>query len=182
MSGLMTNFRSNAAVAPCLPSRRLHPLHAARFLAASSAALAALLCLASPLLSAQNVAPRPLMNITAYTINAEIHPQDHTLDATTQVTFTPLSDLPSVIFDLHGALKVDKVTDAGGAALNGERGPDATLVVTPPAMLPKGQTVTWTFHYSGELESGAGGPVEGLKLAYVGDPISYLLYADAGFP
>jgi len=132
--------------------------------------------------AAQNAAPRPTLNITGYTINAEIHPDDHTLDATAKVTFTPQADLPSAIFDLHGALLVDKVTDASGANLNGERGPGATLVVTPSAMLAKGQAVTWTFHYSGKLETDAGGPVEGLKLAYVGDPISYLLYAGRWFP
>ncbi len=131
---------------------------------------------------AQNVAPKPTLNITAYNIHAEIKPSYHTLEATAQVTFTPTADLPSEIFDLHGALLVDKVTDASGANLNGERGPGATLVVTPAAMLAKGQPVTWTFHYSGKLETDAGGPVEGLKLAYVGEPISYLLYAGRWFP
>jgi aminopeptidase N len=140
-------------------------------------------CLLPALQSAgQNVAPKPTLNITAYNINAEIKPGDHMLDATTQVTFTPQADLPSAIFDLHGALLVDKVTDTKGATLNGERGPGATLVVTPSAMLAKGQPVTWTFHYSGRLETDAGGPVEGLKLAYVGEPISYLLYAGRWFP
>jgi len=132
--------------------------------------------------SAQNVAPKPTLNITAYNINLEIHPSDHSLDATAQVTFTPLDDLPTAIFDLHGALLVDKVTDSSGATLNGQRGPGATLVVTPATTLTKGQSVTWTFHYAGKLESDAGGPVEGLKLAYVGDPISYLLYAGRWFP
>ncbi len=140
------------------------------------AAVAAVSC------AAQNAPPRPTLNITAYTINAELKPAEHVLDATTQVTFTPLDDLPSAIFDLHGALLVDKVTDGKGATLNGERGPGATLIVTPSAVLPKGQSVTWTFHYSGKLESDAGGPVEGLKLAYVGEPISYLLYAGRWFP
>jgi aminopeptidase N len=74
------------------------------------------------------------------------------------------------------------VTDTSGATLNGQRGPGATLVVTPSAPLAKGQAMTWTFHYSGKLETDAGGPVEGLKLAYVGDPISYLLYAGRWFP
>ena len=146
-----------------------------------AAMVAAILLPALPS-SAQNVAPKQTLNITAYTIDAEIRPSDHTLDATTQVTFTPLADLPSAIFDLHGALLVDKVTDASGKPLNGERGQGATLVVTPPAPLALGQPVTWTFHYSGKLESDAGGPVEGLKLAYVGDPISYLLYAGRWFP
>jgi aminopeptidase N len=143
------------------------------------AALATLAVLPS---HAQNVAPKPTLDITAYTINVELRPADHSLDATTQVTFTPLADVPSAIFDLHGALTVDKVTDASGAALNGQRGPGATLIVTPSAPLAKGQPVTWTFHYSGKLESDAGGPVEGLKLAYIGDPISYLLYAGRWFP
>ena len=132
--------------------------------------------------AAQTVAPKPTLDITAYNINVAIHPEDHSLDATTQVTFTPLADLPSAIFDLHGALLVDKVTDSSGATLNGQRGPGATLVVTPSATLTKGQSLTWTFHYSGKLESDAGGPVEGLKLAYVGDPITYLLYAGRWFP
>jgi len=145
-------------------------------------AVGAALVSAAPGSAAQNVAPRQTLNITAYTINVELQPAEHTLDATTQVTFTPLDDLPSAIFDLHGALLVDKVTDGKGATLNGERGPGATLIVTPAAVLPKGQPVTWTFHYSGKLESDAGGPVEGLKLAYVGDPISYLLYAGRWFP
>jgi|HubBroStandDraft_4_1064222.scaffolds.fasta_scaffold17584_2 aminopeptidase N len=131
---------------------------------------------------AQNVPARPTIDITAYTINVDLHPKDHSLDATTQVTFTPLADLPTAIFDLHGALRVDKVTNASGAPLNGERGQDATLIVTPQTPLPKGKPQTWTFHYSGVLETGDGGPVEGLKLAYVGDPISYLLYAGRWFP
>jgi aminopeptidase N len=158
------------------PSRR-------RFLcvAALLAAMIAAFLPARPS-AAQNVAAKQTLNITAYNINLELHPADHSLDATTQVTFTPLADVPTAIFDLHGALLVDKVTDAGGAALNGQRGPGATLVVTPARPLAMGQSVTWTFHYSGKLESDAGGPVEGLKLAYVGEPISYLLYAGRWFP
>ena len=156
------------------PKRRL-------FLAAVCLAMAAAFLPASRC-AAQNVAPKPTLNITAYNINVAIHPADHSLDATTQVTFTPLADIPTAIFDLHGALLVDRVTDASGATLNGQRGPGATLVVTPSTPLAKGQSMTWTFHYSGKLESDAGGPVEGLKLAYVGDPISYLLYAGRWFP
>ncbi|MGB9028807.1 MAG: hypothetical protein WCC27_01705, partial [Acidobacteriaceae bacterium] len=81
------------------------------------AAVAAILLPALPA-TAQNTAPKQTLNITAYTIDAEIRPGDHTLDATAQVTFTPLAELPSAIFDLHGALLVDKVTDASGKPLN----------------------------------------------------------------
>ncbi len=77
---------------------------------------------------------------------------------------------------------MDKVTDAKGVTLNGERGPDASVLITPAAPLTVGQSYTWTFNYSGALDSDAGGPVPGLKLAYVGDPITYLLYAGRWFP
>jgi aminopeptidase N len=160
------------------PSR--HPVRCSASFVAVLAALAAFV--PAPRAAAQAVPGRPTLKITAYVIDAEIRPKDHTLQATAQVTFTPLEDLPSAIFDLHGALQVDKVTDPSGAPLNGTRGPDATLVVTPQTPLVKGQPLTWTFHYSGQLETGEGGPVEGLKLAYVGDPISYLLYAARWFP
>ena len=155
--------------------------HPSALLVATVATLAALF--PAPRSLAQAAAPaRPTLNITAYTIDAEIRPKDHTLEATAQVTFTPLADLATAVFEFHGALQVDKVTDSGGAVLNGTKGPDATLVVTPSTPLVKGQPLTWTFHYSGQLEEGQGGPVEGLKLAYIGDPISYLLYAARWFP
>ncbi len=123
----------------------------------------------------------PAIDITGYQIDATLNPADHTLAAVANVTFKALQAAPVVEFQLHGALKVDTVTDAGGATLNGQRGPDATILVTPAAQLSEGQSYTWTFHYSGALE-GDGGPVPGLKLAYVGDPITYLLYAGAWFP
>jgi hypothetical protein len=122
------------------------------------------------------------LNITGYAIDATLNPKDHTLTAVTSVTFTALQPLPQAQFQLHGALKVDKVADASGTTLNGERGPDASVIITPSAPLTVGQSYTWTFNYSGALESDAGGPVPGLKLAYVGDPISYLLYAGGWFP
>jgi hypothetical protein len=104
------------------------------------------------------------------------------LTAVSRVTFTALEPIETAVFELHGALKVDKVTDAKNLPLNGERGAEASLRITPQTPLSKGQTYTWTFYYSGALESDAGGPVEGLKLAYVGDPSSYLLYGGRWFP
>ncbi|MBT9330484.1 M1 family aminopeptidase [Paracidobacterium acidisoli] len=127
-------------------------------------------------------ADRPVINITAYNIDAELTPSTHTLTATARVTFTALDDLPVVPFEMHGALRVDKVTDDKNTPLNGERGAAAALLITPATPLVKGQSYTWTFHYSGALETDAGGAVEGLKLAYVGDPISYLFYAGRWFP
>ena len=138
-----------------------------------------LLCLA--LLKA-HAAEKPVIKITGYTIDAEIKPSDHTLTAVTRVTFTALAPVDIAVFELHGALRVDKVTDSTNTPLNGERGAEASLRITPATPLTQGKSYTWTFNYSGALESDAGGPVDGLKLAYVGDPISYLLYAGRWFP
>jgi len=134
--------------------------------------------IAATLASAQQA---PTLDVTGYNIDATLNPATHMLTATTSVTFTPLQAVPVVEFQLHGALKVDKLTDASGAALNGQRGPNETILVTPTSPLTVGQSYTWTFHYAGALE-GSGGPVPGLKLAYVGSPISYLLYGGAWFP
>jgi aminopeptidase N len=122
------------------------------------------------------------LQITAYNIDAELKPDTHILTCVTRVTFTALEPVQTAVFDLHGALKVDKVTDSKNVSLSGERGAEASLRITPQVPLSKGQSYVWTFYYSGALESDAGGPVEGLKLAYVGDPISYLLYAGRWFP
>ncbi len=143
------------------------------------ALIAALITLTSPQLYAADKVP---LQITGYSIDAELKPADHTLTAVTKVTFTALEPVETAVFELHGALKVDKVTDEANKPLNGERGAEASLRITPATPLSKGKSYSWTFYYSGALESDAGGPVEGLKLAYVGDPISYLLYAGRWFP
>lgn len=136
------------------------------------------LLLATPLFAQQ----KPLLDITGYTIDAQLSPADHKLTATARVTFTALDNSDNAIFELHGALKVEKVTDTSDKALTGERGPNATVVVTPPSPLVKGQQYTWVFTYDGVLNDESGSPVEGLKLAHVGDPISYLLYPGRWFP
>ncbi len=143
-------------------------------------ALAILLGFALTLPAQQQL--KPTLDITGYTINAQLSPADHKLSATAQVTFTALNDTDTAIFELHGALKVEKVADTSGKPLTGERGPNATVIVTPPAPLVKGHQYTYVFTYDGMLNGDAGSPVEGLKLAQVGDPISYLLYAGRWFP
>ncbi|MGC1294756.1 MAG: M1 family aminopeptidase [Alloacidobacterium sp.] len=134
---------------------------------------------AAATLSAQQ---KPTINVTGYTINAQLSPADHKLSATAQVTFTALDNTDTAIFELHGALRVEKVTTTANLPLSGERGPNATVIVTPTTPLVKGQQYTYIFTYDGMLDGDAGSPVEGLKLAQVGDPNSYLLYAGRWFP
>jgi aminopeptidase N len=142
------------------------------------ATIALLFSAASPL----HAAEKPTINITAYNVDAQLDPDAHTLKATTRVTFTPLETLDTVVFQLHGALKVDSVSDAANHVLSGERGADATIRLALPAPLAKGQRTTFTFQYSGVLSGSEESPVEGLKLASIGAPISYLLYAARWFP
>jgi len=128
------------------------------------------------------VVEKPTINISAYTIDAQIDPDAHTLKATAKVVFTPLETLDTVVFQLHGALKVDSVTDASNHVLSGERGTDATIRLTLTAPIAKGQKTTFTFVYGGVLAGTEESPVEGLRLASIGDPISYLLYPARWFP
>lgn len=143
---------------------------------------AAALALLAPLsLRAQQPA-HPTLNITGYTIDAELDPAAHTLRATARVAFTALDSIDTAAFDLHSALRVTRVTDASGKALSAERAANSALRVTPATPLAKGEAAVYTFTYEGTLSGTEPGPVEGLKLATVADPISYLLYAGRWFP
>jgi tetratricopeptide (TPR) repeat protein len=122
------------------------------------------------------------IDITAYNIQATVTPQTHTLSATAQVTFTANQDLQTAGFLLHGRLSITKIVDSKGNALNGVRGANDALLITPSTPLAKDQTYTWTFTYSGNLNGGNGGPVPGLTLADINPSISYLLYGGAWFP
>jgi hypothetical protein len=132
-------------------------------------------------LAAQRI-ERPALDITGYVIDAEIDTTTHHLTATTQVSFTAPANLELVSFGFHPALKVTKITDDTGNLLTGERTADGTIRVTPPAAFTKGQVYHWTFEYNGTITGDEDGPVEGLKLAAIKEPITYLLYPGRWFP
>jgi aminopeptidase N len=136
-------------------------------------------CVSGPQLWA---AERPNINITGYVIDAQLDPAEHTLKATARVTFTATDSISAAVFELHNALKVESVTDAQGHQLSGERGANATISVALPSPMSKGATSTLVFVYGGTLSGSEESPIEGLKVALIGDPISYLLYAGRWFP
>jgi hypothetical protein len=127
-------------------------------------------------------AERPALNITGYVINAEIDTTAHHLTATTVVSFTAPPNVDVVNFGFHPALKVTKITDETGKTLEGERTADGGIRVTPATAFTAGQTSRWTFVYDGTITGNEDGPVEGLKLAAVEEPITYLLYPARWFP
>ena len=134
-----------------------------------TATTALLLACPFALFAGQDKPPVEPIDITAYVIDAQVNPATHMLTAQARVTFTANQPSDAAVFELHGALQVTQVLDASGAALNGERGANATVRVTPAQPLVAGQSYTWTFSYKGALTGAEGGPVEGLKLASIGN-------------
>jgi aminopeptidase N len=123
------------------------------------------------------------LRVDDYQIEAELTPHGHKLTARAKVKFTALEDLSVATFELNNALRLTKVLDANNKPLNAERvTQDSTVRIPLSNGLPKGTTTTFTFDYEGLLESSDDSPVQGLKLAYVGDDTSYLLYAARWFP
>ena len=144
------------------------------------ASLAAALILAAPVLAQRP--ERPTLVIAGYVIDAELDPATHHLAAKAVVSFTAPENSEVVSFGFHPALKVTKITDESGKLLTGERTADGTIRVTPPAPFTQGQVSHWTFQYEGTITGSEDGPVEGLKLAAIQEPISYLLYPARWFP
>jgi hypothetical protein len=128
-------------------------------------------------------AEKQRIRVDDYDITAELAPKAHKLTARAQVKFTALDDISVATFELHNALRVTKVEDADGHPLSAERvTQDSTVRVPLSAAISKGAVSTLTLWYEGVLQSADQSPVEGLKLAYVGTPESYLLYAGRWFP
>ena len=143
-------------------------------------ALACALMMVAPL-AAQRT-ERPTLAISGYIIDAEIDTATHHLAAKAVVSFTAPENAELVSFGFHPALKVTKITDEAGKLLTGERSADGTIRVTPTTPFTQGQVSHWTFEYEGTITGNEDGPVEGLKLAAIQEPITYLLYPARWFP
>ena len=148
-----------------------------------------LLCLLVPAITQAQQTGRARFDVTNYRIEAQLVPDQHLLRAGAEVTFTPLDATRSIIFELNGSLKVEKierngkpltnfVQDAAGA--DSALGPNVRIDLGE--VVPAGQPVTLRFSWSGGLQSPEGGPLATKRLAYVGTEGSYLMYAARWFP
>ena len=154
-------------------------------LAGGLTCLACALIVAAPL-AAQRL-ERPSLVVSGYVIDAEMDPATHHLTAKVVVSFTAPENAEStktesVNFGLHPALKVSKISDETGAVLTGQRSPDGGIGIAPATHFVRGQAVHWTFEYEGVITGNDDGPVAGLKLAAIQEPITYLLYPARWFP
>jgi aminopeptidase N len=125
---------------------------------------------------------RATLDVTGYVIDAEIDPATHHLAAKATVTFTAPENAEVVSFGFHPALKVTKISDEASKVLTGDRSADGTIRITPAAPFTPGQVAHWTFEYEGIITGNEDGPIEGLKLAAIQEPITYLLYPARWFP
>jgi tetratricopeptide (TPR) repeat protein len=143
-------------------------------------------CLVLPLLLAAIpcfAVEKVRLQVEDYQIQAELTPHLHQISARAKVKFTALQDLSVAIFELHNDLRVTRVLDEKNQPLSAERvTQDSTIRVPLPAGLAKDASTTLTFEYEGQLETADDSPVPGLKLAFIGDDTSYLLYAGRWFP
>src|SRR5437588_3118762 len=123
------------------------------------------------------------LRVDDYQIEAELTPHLHQMSARAKVKFTAPQHLSVAVFELHNDLRVNRVLDEKNQPLSAERvTQDSTVRVPLPAGLSKDASTTLTFEYDGTLENADNSPVQGLKLAYVGDDSSYLFYAGRCFP
>ncbi len=131
----------------------------------------------------RGVPGRSRIDVQKYVIDATIDPRAHRLRARAQVQFVAQEDALNATFELNNNLAPSRITDGSGAAISSQRmSQDNTIRLNFERPLPKNQPVTVTFEYDGVLADAENQPVEGLKLAYVGEDVTYLLYAGRWFP
>jgi tetratricopeptide (TPR) repeat protein len=125
---------------------------------------------------------RQQMDVAGYVIHADLDPSTGKMSATAVVTFKALEDLNMVIFGLNNGLQITNITDGTNPNITFERNvSDSTVRISPPAILAKGSSATWTFTYAGAPTVDTS-PVESIKFAQIADPISILLYPGRWFP
>ena len=128
-------------------------------------------------------AEKTKIRVDDYQIDAELTPHTHKISARAKVKFTALDDVTVATFELHNGLKVTKVTDDSGKNVNADRlTADSTVRVELSNPLPKDSSTSLTFEYEGTIDSVDDSPVQGMKVASIGDDTSYLLYAGRWFP
>src|SRR5215470_9863947 len=128
-------------------------------------------------------AEKTRLRVDDYQIDADLNPHSHKISARAKVKFTALDDLSVATFELNNALRLTKVTDANNKTLSAERvTQDSTVRIPLTAGMTKDSSTTLMFEYEGVLDSADESPVQGLKLASIGDDTTYLLYASRWFP
>ncbi|MEJ7617560.1 MAG: M1 family aminopeptidase [Pyrinomonadaceae bacterium] len=152
----------------------------------------AFLCVLAAVCAVDAQQPQPpgrtRFDVTDYKIEVELRPAEHLLRAVGDVTFTPLDETRSVVFELNGSLKVDSVERNGKPLTSFVQDAVGVDTLGPVVridlgeVLPAGQSVTLRLRWGGALVTPEGGPLPTKRLAYVGSDGSYLMYAARWYP
>ncbi len=140
--------------------------------------------LVAPLSTALAQRQSARLDVEHYVIRAEVHPRTQDLTAEVEVRFQPLDEgLRSVSFQLHNALRLERVVDENGAELPADRtADDFTVRVSFPELLGKGKSRSLRFSYRGTLTGKEESPVWGLTFAAIRQDHAFLLYPARWFP
>src|SRR6202521_6441827 len=91
-------------------------------------------------------AEKSRFHVDDYQIDAVLNPHDHKVTARAKVKITALEELNIATFNLHNDLRLSKVTDAAGKALNAERVPqDSSVRVSLVKTVAKRDSTPLTF-------------------------------------
>ncbi len=126
---------------------------------------------------------RPRIDITKYTIDADINPRTQSLLATAKIDFTPLDPTNDLTFELNNALAVSKAIDQQNQPLQTSRNAqDFTVKVSLPTGAQKSQPCSVSLTYGGKLTGDEDSPINGIKFAALHPDYGYLLYPARWFP
>lgn len=129
-------------------------------------------------------ASRAAFRAVSYDVAATLSPLDQTLSARATVEFESGEPTRTLECELHPNLRVTSVLDSNNSPVPFERDDVNFMIVrvTLPNPVGTGQHVKLTFVYSGPLANEEGSPVQGLRLAYIGNDGAYLLLPARWFP
>ena len=86
---------------------------------------------------------RPRIDVQTVAIDAQINPQTQSINATAQVTFVPLDNVSSVVFELNNSLDLQRVTDKEGRQISASRyQEDQSVRLNLPQPLTRGTAAT----------------------------------------
>ncbi len=126
---------------------------------------------------------RSRIDVTKYTITADINPRTQSLVATTQIDFTPVDTANDVTFELNNALSVSKAVDQQNQPLATSRSAqDFSVKVSYPNGVQKSQPCSLSITYGGKLTGDEDSPINGIKFAALHPDYGYLLYPARWFP
>lgn len=130
---------------------------------------------------------RARYDISHYRIIAELTPSQYQLSASGDVTFTPIDNTRTLVFELNGSLRVESV-EWNGRGVNFVQDRAGLESIGPHVRVDLGQVVaagqplTLRFRWAGPLITPEGGPLLTKRMAYVGPDLAYLTYPARWFP